>query len=145
MSETLQIETPDQLATMIDGRSDTEIVEGLKTLGVDSALDKVFQGMVDAFRADRASGADAVIQWDVETPEGPRTYQLAVQNGKCTWNRGTSQNGKVTLAATAPNFLRLITGRLNGMQAYFQGKLKVSGDVMLAQKQEGWFQKPGQA
>ena len=38
-----------------------------------------------------------------------------------------------------------ITGRLNGMQAYFQGKLKVSGDVMLAQKQEGWFQKPGQA
>ena len=32
-----------------------------------------------------------------------------------------------------PNFLRLMIGELDGMQAFMSGKLKVSGDIMVSQ------------
>ena len=37
------------------------------------------------------------------------------------------------------DFLRLITGKLNGMQAFMSGKLKIQGDMMFAQVMQGWF------
>jgi putative sterol carrier protein len=35
--------------------------------------------------------------------------------------------------------LRLVSGKLNGMQAFFAGKLKLTGDMMFAQTMQGWF------
>jgi putative sterol carrier protein len=142
MEPTFAVSTPAELVTLIEGRSDTEILDGLKLVEIDTAFDKIFQGMVDAFLADKAGTANATIQWDIETPAGARTYQLQIEGGKCTWHRGPNKPATVTLKAAAPDFLRLITGKLNGMQAYFTGKLKVSGEIMLAQKQESWFAKP---
>lgn len=133
---------PQDLLKMIEGRSDAEIIGRFTELGVDSALDRVFQGMVEAFLPERAGKDSAVIQWDLMTPDGPRTYQLVVQNGKCSWNRDALGKARVSLKIAVPDFLRLITGKLSGLQAFFQGKLKVGGDVLFAQQQEKWFQKP---
>jgi hypothetical protein len=133
---------PQDLLTMIEGRSDAEIISRFTELGVDSALDRVFEGMVGAFLPDRAGKDSAVIQWDLMTPEGPRVYQLVVENGKCSWNRDSLSQPRVSLKIAVPDFLRLITGKLGGLQAFFQGKLKVGGDVLFAQQQEKWFQKP---
>ena len=110
--------------------------------GVDSALDRVFEGMVEAFLPDRAGKDSAVIQWDLMTPDGPRTYQLVVENAKCRYQRDSLDQPRVSLKIALPDFLRLITGKLSGLQAFFQGKLKVGGDVLFAQQQEKWFQKP---
>jgi len=133
---------PKDLVKMIEGRNDAEIVAAFSEMGIDSALDRVFAGMVDAFLPDRAGKDSAVIQWDLMTPEGPRVYQLAVADGKCQWNRDSLAQSRVSLKIAVPDFLRLITGKLGGMQAFFQGKLKVGGDVIFAQTQEKWFQKP---
>lgn len=133
---------PHDLLKMIEGRSDTEIITRFTELGVESALDRVFQGMVEAFLPERAGKDSAVIQWDLMTPDGPRTYQLVVENGKCSWNRDALGKARVSLKIAVPDFLRLITGKLGGLQAFFQGKLKVGGDVLFAQQQEKWFQKP---
>ena len=136
------INTPEELAKTIDGRSDQEIKDGLSTLGIDTALDRVFAGMVDAFLPERAKGEKAIVQWDLATDEGPRAYQLIVADGKCEYKRGSAPDARVTLGIRVEDFLRLITGKLNSMQAFFQGKLKVSGDVLFAQGQEAWFKKP---
>jgi len=133
---------PQDLLKMIDGRSDAEILSRFSELGVDSALDRVFDGMVEAFLPDRAGKDSAVIQWDLMTPDGPRVYQLVVAKGKCTRNRDALSQPRVSLKIAVPDFLRLITGKLGGLQAFFQGKLKVGGDVLFAQQQEKWFLKP---
>ena len=49
------------------------------------------------------------------------------------------QDPRVTLAFNLPNFLRMVTGELNGMQAFTTGKLKISGDMMFSQKLAAWF------
>ena len=49
----------------------------------------------------------------------------------------------MTFALPLPDFLRLILGQLDGMQAFMGGKLKLSGEIMLAQAMQSWFDRPG--
>ena len=142
MTQSLGTIGPQDLLKMIEGRSDAEILTRFTELGVDSALDRVFEGMTEAFLPEKAGKDSAVIQWDLMTPDGPRVYQLVVENGKCSYNRDSLGKPRVSLKIAIPDFLRLITGKLNGLQAFFTGKLKVGGDVLFAQQQEKWFQKP---
>ena len=53
--------------------------------------------------------------------------------------KGAGGPAKTTLTLNAADFLRLITGKLNGMQAFMSGKLKIGGDMMFAQVMQGWF------
>ena len=52
---------------------------------------------------------------------------------------GSERPATVTLSLSLPNFLRLIAGELNGMQAFMSGALKLKGDMMLAQTMQTWF------
>lgn len=135
------ISNAQQLAALIDGRSDEEINAAVEELGIGDSLEKVFDGMTRAFLADKAAGQSAVIQWNVQASDGTHTYQLNVADGKCTAAKGTPAEPRVTLDVSLPTFLRVITGKVNGQQAFFTGKLKLSGDMMFAMKQEGWFDK----
>jgi putative sterol carrier protein len=133
--------TPKELAALIEGRSDDEINQTVQALGPDAVLEKVFEGMVKAFLPERAGGQSAVIQWNVSTLGNVQTYQLKVADGRCTAQKGTPEAPRVSLSVDLPNFLRVITGKLNGQQAFFTGKLKLTGDMMFAVTQETWFDK----
>lgn len=134
-----QASSPEELKALIEGKSDDEINAGLKEGGVELALDKVFEGMVEAFLPAKAGGQSAVIQYDVNTPDGKKSYQLKVADGKAQSLKGSPESARVTLTLNAPDFLRLVTGKLNGQTAFFQGKLKLSGDMMFAQTMQSWF------
>ena len=141
MSE--EIVTAEELAALVDGKSDTELAQTLVTNGLDTSLDRIFDGMQDAFLPEKAAGKKAVVQWDVDTPEGVRSYQVAVADGACSTSRGIDSAPAVTLGLALPDFLRIITGKTNGTQAFMQGKLKIKGDLMLAQMQQTWFKLAG--
>jgi len=131
--------SPEGLRALIAGRSDDEINAGLKATGAERALDAVFDGMVRAFLPEKAGAQTAVVQYDVTSPEGKHSYQLRVEGGRCTVTKGASSPPRVTLALGAPDFLRLVTGKLTGQTAFFQGKLKLTGDMMFAQTIQAWF------
>jgi len=133
------IATPAELRALVAGKSDPEIHTALEEVGVEQALDQVFAGMAEAFLPEKAGGRSAVIQYDVASAAGTRSYQLHVADGRCTPARGTPERPRVTFALGAPDFLRLVTGELKGQTAFFAGKLKLTGDLMLAQTAEHWF------
>lgn len=135
------INTPRELAAMIEGRSDAEINEAVAAIGQDSALQKVFEGMTKAFLPDQAKGQTAIIQWDIQAGGSTATYQVKVDGGACSFQKGAPDKPRVTLNAALPDFLRLITGKANGQQMFFSGKLKLAGDMMFAMTQEKWFDK----
>ena len=134
-----QASSPEELRALIEGRSDDEINAGLKVSGAEKALDQVFQGMVEAFLPAKAAGQSAVVQYDVTSADGKHSYQLKVADGKCQLLKGSPESARVTLSLSAPDFLRLVTGKLNGQTAFFQGKLKLAGDMMFAQTMQSWF------
>jgi putative sterol carrier protein len=135
----LNVSTPSGLARLIRDRTDAEIEAGITVTGVDRALDLVFRGMVDHYLPAKAGNRRAVVQWDFQTPEGPRSYQFVSDRGRCHYLRGCSEKANVRLSATLPNFLRIAAGQLNGIVALATGRIKVQGNILLARSQQGWF------
>jgi putative sterol carrier protein len=59
--------------------------------------------------------------------------------GSCKATPGASDAPTATLAFTLPNFVRFMAGEMNGIQAFMTGKVRISGDVMYAQRSESFF------
>lgn len=129
----------EELAAMIEGKSDEEINATVAERGTDQLLSRIFEYMAGQFQPDKASGQSAVIGWDITSPEGTHSYQLKVADGTCTATPGSPEAARVTLGMALPDFLRFLTGQLDGMQAFMTGKLKLSGDMMFAQSMQAWF------
>ena len=133
------IGSPEELAALIEGKSDDEINAGVAERGTEKVLSQIFEHMAGRFQPERAGNQSAVIGWDITSPEGTHSYQLKVADGTCTPVQGNAEPARVTLGMALPDFLRFLTGRLDGMQAFMTGKLKLSGDMMFAQSMQAWF------
>ena len=134
-----EIGSREELAALIEGKSDEEISAGIAERGTDKVLGQIFEYMSKQFRPDKAAGQSAIIGWDITTPDGTHRWQLKVADGTCTAQEAGSEAPRVTLGMTLPDFLRFVTGQLDGMQAFMTGKLKLSGDMMFAQSMQAWF------
>jgi putative sterol carrier protein len=137
----LNITGPADLGKAVEGRSDDEINKAMEGK-YEQTCQQVVDGMKEHFIPEKAGGESAVIQYDVKAPDAVHTFQIKVAGGKCEVSKGASGPARVTLALSFPDFLRLVSGKLNGMQAFFTGKLKLSGDMMFAQTMQGWFRQP---
>ena len=73
----------------------------------------------------------------------PHTYQLKIAGGKCEIVKGRADTPRVTLTLALPDFLRVVAGKLPPVQAFMSGKLKLSGDMMIATAMQGWFPQGG--
>ena len=131
--------TQDQLGELVEGLSDDEINEAVSQMGTDTVLDQIFGEMKNRFQADKAAGQSAIVQWDITAPDSTRTYQLKIDNGSCEVDKGGTDSPRVTLGLSLADFLRFVSGKLDGMQAFMSGKLKLAGDMMFAQTMQAWF------
>lgn len=126
------------LQEAVKGKSDEEINELLQNMGgVEQMLDMTFEGMRDALNPDAAQ--DCVVGYSLT--EGGNTYNYAViiKDKACAVEKREPTDARVTLGMTVPDYLRLISGELDGMQAFMQGKLKLQGDMMFAQQIQTMF------
>lgn len=128
-----------EVAALIEGRSDDEVASAVAAKGTDDLLRRAFDSLAGGFAPERAPGASAVIQWDLGTAEGTRSWQLEVEDDRARVAPGSAAVPRVTLALGVADFLRFVAGRLDGMQAFMSGRLRVSGDLMLAQAMQAWF------
>jgi putative sterol carrier protein len=110
--------------------------------GIDGFLDQVFEGMKNSFSPQKAGDQQATVQYELTTPDGSRSYAMHIADGRCEVERGTAESPRVSIKMGVGDFVRLITGKLNGMQAFMTGKLKVSGDLFFAQTFQSWFVRP---
>jgi putative sterol carrier protein len=125
----------------IRGRSDAEILAWIERVGGTRAfLELAFAGMQEAFDAERAGEQSAVVEWDITTPDmGVQSYHVLIEDGECRVEPGKFDKPGVTLAMEIADFLRILVGTLDARMAVAQGKLTVSGDVVLAGALRAWF------
>ncbi len=79
-----------------------------------------------------------VFQFNVSDEE---PYYVAIDNGTVSLKDGKSESPTATISATSEVLSNMFEGKLNPMQAFMSGKLKVSGDVFSAQKLTGLIDK----
>lgn len=99
---------------------------------------EIAQMMVNGFVADKAQGVNAVIQFDLSGDNGGQ-FWLEIVDGQITSHEGTAENPKMTLKASADDYFSVATGKLNPMQAFMSGKIKIQGDMGLAMKMQQMF------
>jgi putative sterol carrier protein len=104
----------------------------------DISVHQLIENHPKAFRPEMAEGVDAVIQYILTGEEGGN-YIIKIKDSTCTWAEGLAESPKVTLTADAQDFKDVLLGRVNGMQYFMQGKLKLAGDLNLAMKLTSFF------
>jgi len=101
-------------------------------------LKEIFEAMPGRFLPEKAGDLQAVIQFDL-TGEGGAQYYATIGKGACAVAEGTTPNPTMTFSAAAADYISMINGQLNPMQAFMQGKIKVKGDMSLALKMQTLF------
>jgi 3-hydroxy-3-methylglutaryl CoA synthase/NAD(P)-dependent dehydrogenase (short-subunit alcohol dehydrogenase family)/putative sterol carrier protein len=104
----------------------------------EGSVQAIFDGMADSFNADAAAGVDVVFQFDISGKGGGHWY-CVIKDGACDIDSGTHENPVCTINMEAADFLAMMGGKLNPMQAFTSGKLKIGGDVMKSQLLEKLF------
>ena len=98
----------------------------------------IFEMMPDNFNAGAAKGVDVVFQYNVTGSNGG-DWIVAVKDGKCNIEAGAADKPTCTLKIGDSDFVNLVTGSLDPMQAFSSGKLVIEGDVMKSQLIEKLF------
>jgi putative sterol carrier protein len=97
-----------------------------------------FETMVSIFNPAAAGSMKKTLQWNV-TGEEAEKYALKVADGKCELIPGGVEKADITFTIADKDWLAIAEGRLDAMQAFASGKLKLVGDMMLAMKIQTLF------
>lgn len=102
---------------------------------------EVFERMGQAFRPEKAAGLDVIFQYRISGSGGGQWY-AAIKDAACEVAQGEHPEPTTTIIMSDEDFLALMQGKLNAMQAFTSGKLKIEGDLMKSQLIEKLFKFP---
>jgi putative sterol carrier protein len=104
-------------------------------------IEEVMNRMPPAFQPEKAQGVEAVVQYHLTGKEAG-DWIVTIADGVCTVEKGAAEAPRLTLTAESEDYLQVLTGELNAMSAFAEGKLKLQGDLSLAMKLMGYFKLP---
>ena len=132
--------TEEQDLKQLSDGSDDEVADRIRTAGTDATLDRIFDGMQERFKPESATNVEGEIQWQISDDGAEHPYVIQIANGTCEARRGTAASPRVTLSTDVASFAKLMTGKAQGPALYMGGKLKLQGDMMLAQRLTTFFE-----
>lgn len=94
---------------------------------------EAFTKMSEIFNPGAAQGLNVTFQFDI-TGDGGGSWNIGIKDSVCQIQEGTHEVPTVTLTMSCETWLAMVNKELNAMQAFIGGQLKVSGDIMLAQR-----------
>jgi uncharacterized OB-fold protein/putative sterol carrier protein len=96
-----------------------------------TTVDDIFNTMQSRFRVEGAAGLDAVLAYDI-TGDGGGKWTITVRDNKVKIEKvGAIEKFSVKSTVDAETFVGISVGKVDGMQAFSGGKLKVEGDMSL--------------
>ena len=101
-------------------------------------IKELMEGMPGAFLPEKAKGVEAEIQFHM-TGDQASEWVATIADGVCKVEEGTKDDPTMALTADAQDYINVVLGELDAMQAFMQGKIKLSGDLNLAMKMTNFF------
>jgi putative sterol carrier protein len=103
-----------------------------------SSVKEYFDNIESRFHADASKGVNAVFQFEL-SGDGGGVYAVSVDDGKVAVKEGAHDAPTVVLKMDAEDYVKMSNGKINGHWAVMSGKLKVSGNMMVAMKMQQIF------
>ena len=91
---------------------------------------------------EKAAATKAMIQFDVTGDNGGKWW-TKIADGKAETGSGDApEPATLTVGAEAGDFVKIMTGQMDGMSAFMSRKLQIKGDMGLAVKLQSLFKRP---
>jgi putative sterol carrier protein len=103
-----------------------------------ASVREYFDTLGDRFVADAAKSIQAVFQFEL-TGEGGGVYHVTVDHGQMAVHEGPHATPTATIKMDGGDYVKLVNGKLNGTMAFMKGQMKVTGNMLLAQKMQAIF------
>jgi putative sterol carrier protein len=103
-----------------------------------TSVKEYFDTLSDRFVASAATGEKAIYQFEL-AGDGGGTYHVTIDDGTMTVTEGAAASPNTTIKMTAEDYVQMVNGKLSGTMAFMKGKLKVTGNVLLAQKMQSFL------
>jgi putative sterol carrier protein len=138
---------PAEFAKSVATTPDEQLAEGMRSALRGQILGEIFRRMEEHFDASRAHGVDAVMHWKITggPDDSVDQYEAVIKDGTCRVTDQPSQSPRVTFTIGGVEFLKLVTGNVDGPKLFMTGGLKIDGDLMFAAQVAGLFRVPGAA
>ena len=81
-----------------------------------------------AVEADAAAGVDEIFQFDIDD----EYWHTVIADDACQIVEGEHDDPSVTLSMDAETLQEVMSGETDGMQAFMAGRIKATGNMMLA-------------
>mgnify|MGYP002642394321 CR=1 FL=1 len=94
---------------------------------------QAFEAMIEKFDVQAAEGLDSVFQWEI-VGDGGGVWHIKVADGNAELSEGRHDSPTVSQICSTELFLSMVNLEVDGMQAFMSGQLKLTGDMMAAQK-----------
>src|SRR5258708_2660806 len=98
-----------------------------------SSVKEYFDTLPQRFSPEGAKTVQAVFQFEL-SGEGGGTYHVTVDKGTMKVDEGPHPSPTSTIKMTGDDWVKMVNGQLNGAMAFMKGQMKVTGNVLMAQK-----------
>jgi putative sterol carrier protein len=92
-----------------------------------------FEHLQQAFNPSAAAGLKKIIQLNI-TGSDAGVYAAKIENQTCQLIPGGVEKPDLTLTTSDQDWIAIVNGQLDAMNAFLGGKVKAAGDMMLAMK-----------
>jgi putative sterol carrier protein len=99
---------------------------------------ELFERMPEVFDAQKAGDLNATVLFDL-SGEGGGKWHVNVADGVCTTGEGAVEEPTATIRMDAADYVDMVAGRLNAMEAFMQQKIRVEGDLSTVMKFQTLF------
>jgi putative sterol carrier protein len=136
---------PAEFAKSVATTPDEQLAEGMRSGLRGQILGEIFRRMEEHFDASKAQGVDAVLHWKITggPDDSVDHYEAVIRDGACRVTDQPSQSPRVSFTLGGVEFLKLVTGNIDGPRLFMTGGLKIEGDLMFAAQVAGLFKVPG--
>jgi putative sterol carrier protein len=140
------VQVADGFGRLVRGTPPERLEQLMRSPARKPLLDGIFWQMPRQLDFKQAKDVNSSIRWCITgRPDGGvDVYQLELEGGRARIIRGNGGPApRLTVTMDGTEFLRLVTGNLDPMQAYFNGRMQLTGDIMVAAKLASLFRMPG--
>jgi putative sterol carrier protein len=104
-------------------------------------IEAAFQQLCHRWRGDVDPDRETALRWDITTDSGTRSYEMVIDSSGCRVSTVPTALPRVMVGISLTDFVAMVEGRLVLMSAFLAGRVRLSGDLGLAQQIETGFEK----